>query len=78
VHRDLLEDGERVARKRVERLMRELEIEGVQRRRFRATTDSRHGLPVAPNLLMREFEVDAPNTAWVTDIERHEAPRTES
>jgi hypothetical protein len=28
---------------------------------------------VAPNVLMRDFDVDAPNTAWVTDIERHEA-----
>jgi putative transposase len=68
IRRDLMDDGEPVARKRVDRLMRELEIEGVQKRGFRATTDSRHGLPVAPNLLMREFDVDAPNTAWVTDI----------
>jgi transposase InsO family protein len=48
--------------------MRELEIEGRRKRRYRATTDSRHPFPVAPNVLMRNFEVDAPNTAWVTDI----------
>lgn len=66
--RDLREDGDRVSRKRVARLMRDLEIEGRRKRRYRATTDSRHPFPVAPNILMRDFEVDAPNTAWVTDI----------
>ncbi len=71
--RDLREGGHRVSRKRVARLMRELGIEGRRKRRFRATTDSKHRFPVAPNLLMRDFDVDAPNTAWVTDIERHEA-----
>jgi transposase InsO family protein len=48
--------------------MRELGLEGRRKRRFRATTDSRHRFPVAPNILMRDFEVEAPNTAWVTDI----------
>ena len=66
--RDLREDGHRVSRKRVARLMRELGLEGRRKRRFRATTDSQHPFPVAPNVLMRDFAVDAPNTAWVTDI----------
>jgi putative transposase len=66
--RDLREDGHRVSRKRVARLMRELGLAGRRKRRFRVTTDSQHGLPVAPNVLMRDFEVAAPNTAWVTDI----------
>ena len=66
--RDLREDGHQVSRKRVARLMRELGLEGRRKRRFRATTDSQHRFPVAPNVLMRDFEVDAPNTAWVTDI----------
>ncbi len=66
--RDLREDGHRVSRKRVARLMRELGLEGRRKRRFRATTDSQHRFPVAPNVLMRDFEVDAPDTAWVTDI----------
>jgi putative transposase len=66
--RDLREDGHRVSRKRVARLMRELGLEGRRKRRFRATTDSQHRFPVAPNLLMRDFDVEAPNTAWVTDI----------
>lgn len=66
--RDLREDGHRVSRKRVARLMRELGLEGRRKRRFRATTDSQHRFPVASNILMRDFAVDAPNTAWVTDI----------
>ncbi len=66
--RDLREDGHRVSRKRVARLMRDLGLEGRRKRRFRATTDSQHRFPVAPNLLKRDFDVEAPNTAWVTDI----------
>ena len=66
--RDLREEGHCVSRKRVARLMRELGLEGRRKRRFRSTTDSRHRFPVAPNVLMRDFHVEAPNTAWVTDI----------
>jgi transposase InsO family protein len=68
IHRDLREEGHRVSRKRVARLMRELGLEGARKRRFRTTTDSRHRFPVAPNLLMRDFEVETPDTVWVTDI----------
>ncbi len=68
IHRDLREEGHRVSRKRVARLMQELGLEGRRKRRFRATTDSRHRFPVAPNLLMRDFDVEAANTAWATDI----------
>lgn len=38
------------------------------KRKFKPTTDSKHNMPVAPNLLNREFSVDAPNKAWVGDI----------
>ena len=66
--RDLRDEGHRVSRKRVARLMRDLGLEGRRRRRFRATPDSERRFPAALNVLMREFNVDAPNTAWVTDI----------
>ena len=66
--RDLREAGDHVSRKRVARLMQEMEIEGIRKRRFRATTDSCHRFPVAPNIVMRDFDVDEPNTSWVTDI----------
>ena len=68
IERDLRQEGHCVSRKRVARLMRELGVEGRRKRRFRATTDSKHRFPVAPNILMRDFDVDAPNIAWVTDI----------
>jgi transposase InsO family protein len=48
--------------------MREGGLVARRRRRFRATTDSKHRFPVAANVLMRDLEVSAPNTAWVTDI----------
>ena len=39
-----------------------------QVKRFKATTDSRHSLPVAPNLLEQRFEAEAPNQVWVSDL----------
>ena len=53
---------------RIARLMRIGGLVAVQRRKFKATTNSRHGWPVAPNLLERNFSVDEPNKIWVTDI----------
>jgi len=67
IHRDLAARGVRIGRKRVERLMRQNGIEARRKRRFRATTDSNHADPIAPNVLDREFNVSAPNKAWVTD-----------
>jgi putative transposase len=68
VHDELKAAGIAVSRKRVARLMRALGLEGRRKRRFKATTDSKHNLPVAENVLDRNFEVDAPDVAWVTDI----------
>ena len=56
------------ARKRIARLMRIQGLRARPRRRYRTTTDSRHGLPVCPNLLARRFAVGQPNTVWVTDM----------
>ena len=53
---------------RVARLMHNAKIIAVQRRKFRVTTDSKHNWPVAPNILERNFETDAPNKIWLTDI----------
>jgi putative transposase len=68
VHAELRAKGLDVSRKRVARLMRELGIKSRRKRRFKATTDSKHDLPVAENVLDRKFNVDAPDVAWVTDI----------
>jgi transposase InsO family protein len=48
--------------------MKRLHLKPQWRRKFVHTTDSRHGLPVAANVLQRQFSPHAPNTAWVSDI----------
>ena len=68
VHEKLTAQGEHVGRHRVARLMSENGIQARRTRRFCRTTDSRHGLPVAENILDRRFAVEAPDRAWVTDI----------
>jgi putative transposase len=68
VHRELRAKGRRVGKKRVERLMRQEGIAGRKKRRFRKTTDSNHPDPIAPNVLERNFDVELPDTAWVTDV----------
>ncbi len=68
VHEDLQELGIRCGRKRVARLMRENGIRAKHTRRYKATTDSAHSEPVAPNLLDRQFEVAEPDRVWTADI----------
>ena len=68
VHAELRAHGHRVGRKRVARLMRGLGLAARRRRRFRRTTDSRHALPVAPNLLGRDFRATAPDRVWLADL----------
>ena len=69
VHAEMRREGRRHSRRRVERLMREMGL-AVRRGRRRSprTTDSRHDLPVAPNLLDRHFDADRPDTVWLADI----------
>ena len=68
VHAELRGRGQRLGRKRVARLMRMAGLRARERRRFRCTTDSGHGMAIKGNLLARRFAVSAPNTGWVTDI----------
>ena len=68
VYADLKASGTHVACKRVARLMRENSLVALCPRRFRTTTDSNHNLPIAPNLLKRDFTALRPNQSWVTDI----------
>jgi putative transposase len=68
VHRDLKARGIHVGKKRIERLMRESGLRGRRKRRFCCTTDSKHALPIAPNVLDRRFHADAPNRVWVGDV----------
>jgi transposase InsO family protein len=48
--------------------MRELNLVAIQTRKFKATTNSKHSLPVAPNLLRQDFAATAPCQKWVGDI----------
>jgi transposase InsO family protein len=68
VHAELRAEGVICNHKRVARLMRLEGIQGRRKRRKVVTTDSRHAYPVAPNLLNRKFEAEAPNEKWVADI----------
>lgn len=65
---DLADNGIQVGVHRIKRLREKLGLRRKQKRKFKATTDSNHALPVAPNLLDRQFAVAAPNMAWVTNI----------
>jgi putative transposase len=68
VHAELRAQGMQVSRRRVARLMREGGLSATIRRRAPRTTDSRHGLPVAPDLLGRRFAADRPDAVWLADI----------
>jgi putative transposase len=69
MHAALRAEGRGCSRGRVERLMRRHGIRALAGRRFRpCTTDSRHFLPIAPNLLMQRFIASAPGRIWLADI----------
>jgi putative transposase len=56
------------SRSHIVRIMKESHIWAIHKRKFRATTDSEHGLPVAANLLARDFRATRPNEKWASDI----------
>jgi putative transposase len=61
--------GQVVNEKRVGRLMRDHGLQSHKRRRFRVvTTDSRHDMPIAPNVLMRDFKAVGPDQKWLADM----------
>ena len=68
IHQDLRALDHRVSRKRVARLMRREGLCARPPRRYRVTTESGHKLPVAPNVVARNFNATGPNRVWVTDM----------
>jgi transposase InsO family protein len=69
IHIELQTQGRGASRGRIERLMRHHGIRAIMARPRRVrTTDSRHDLPIAPNLLQRNFTAAAPNRIWLADI----------
>jgi putative transposase len=65
---DLAEHGIQVGVCRIKRIRKKLGIRCKQKKKFKATTNSKHTLPVAENVLNQQFEAARPNTAWVSDI----------
>lgn len=68
VHAELLARGHDCCVNFVAKLMREAGIAAKTKRRFKQTTDSNHSMPVAENILGREFDPEEPNASWVADI----------
>lgn len=65
---ELRDEGETYSKNRVARRMKHLELRAKAKKKFKVTTDSKHNLPVAPNLLNRDFTAHAPNQKWCGDI----------
>jgi transposase InsO family protein len=60
--------GESCNKTKVERLMKKNGIRAKTKRKFRQTTDSKHNLPVVPNLLERNFSPEKANQVWASDL----------
>ena len=65
---ELADRGVKVGRFKIRRLMRQAGLKPVWKRKFVHTTDSKHDLPIAANVLARQFNPAAPNMAYVSDI----------
>lgn len=68
LQQDMADYGINVGICRIRRIRKKLGLRCKQKRKFKATTNSKHKLPVAENLLDQKFEATAPNKVWVTDI----------
>jgi putative transposase len=68
IWKELISRGVRVGKDRIQKLMKLHGINARGKRRYVVTTDSKHNLPVAANLLDRNFEPERPNAVWTGDI----------
>ena len=68
VHRELVARGHHCSKNTVAKLMRTNGLAAKPRRKYKVTTESEHSLPVAENVLNREFEQDSPDRVWLADI----------
>jgi len=68
IWRELQDRGIRAGKERVRKMMKTHGLQARGKRKFKATTNSSHRLPVSPNLLERKFSVDAPDRVWTGDI----------
>jgi transposase InsO family protein len=68
IWKELYARGVRVGKDRIQKLMKPHGIKARGKKRYVVTTDSRHNLPIAPNLLERNFQPEQPNAVWTGDI----------
>lgn len=68
IHAQINNEGITCSPNRVARIMNKMGLRAKMKRRFKKTTDSKHNLPVASNLLKQDFKVDAENKVWASDI----------
>jgi putative transposase len=68
IHKQLRDEGYKCTRRTVAELMKKHEIAPKRKRKYKSTTDSNHKLPVAPNLLERQFTTEELDEVWVSDI----------
>lgn len=68
LQKDLSEHGVKIGVYRVRKIRKKLGIKCKQTKKFKVTTDSKHNLPVADNLLNQKFETTAPSRIWLSDI----------
>ncbi len=68
IHAELVARGQSCCVNTVAKLMRRAGVAAKTKRKFRCTTDSSHGRPVAENVMDRQFEPEASNQAWTADI----------
>ena len=69
IHAELRREGYRHSRRRIEQFVRDMGLQASRgRRRTPKTTNSRHNLPIAPNLLGRSFTAERPDAVWLADI----------
>ena len=68
IHAELVNRGRPCSVNTVAKLISRAGVAAKTKRKFRSTTDSKHGLPVAENIVDRQFDPPAPNQTWTADI----------
>ncbi|MGV2929439.1 IS3 family transposase [Macrococcus capreoli] len=68
ITKKLREQGHNVSQRTVTRLMKDMNIRSITKKKYKATTNSKHNLPIYPNLLNQQFKVEKLGAAWVSDI----------
>jgi transposase InsO family protein len=66
--RDVREKGIRCGENRIARIMQKNQIVAKAKKKYKATTQSKHDHPVAPNLLEQDFSTSSPNQVWLSDL----------